>query len=107
MVDAEIKQPIGDSRNIIFKPDGIKLGWSVLAIIASIGLGLYVSNIISPLQKDISILIQDQNGTEKNMKNIEQEFRTHILQCMKESTDIKSSIVDVERSLELHKVHTE
>lgn len=29
--------------------DGVKLGWNIMAIIASIGLALYVSSVVSPL----------------------------------------------------------
>lgn len=46
--------------------DGVRLGWNVLAVIATIGLGLYVSNIVTPirtdiltLQKEVEQLIED------------------------------------------------
>ena len=49
--------------------DGVKLGWNVLAIMASIGLGLYVTSMVSPIkieQDNQRILI------EKTTKILEQ-----------------------------------
>jgi len=33
--------------------DGVRLGWNVLALLASVGLGLYVSSIVSPLENEL------------------------------------------------------
>lgn len=33
--------------------DGLKLGWNVLAIVAALGLGLYVTSIVAPMKDAI------------------------------------------------------
>lgn len=33
--------------------DGVKLGWNVLALVATFGLGLYVSSIVTPLEVEV------------------------------------------------------
>jgi len=102
----EITQDKGNSRDIIFNPDGIKLGWSVLAIIASIGLGLYVSNIVQPLKKDLENLAAQYKKVDKKEQELRKDFGNHILQCTKENAEIRTEIVNVERKLEIHEANT-
>lgn len=44
-----LSQSETDSK-IRVKSDGVKLGWNVMAIVASVGLGLYVSSVVSPIR---------------------------------------------------------
>lgn len=39
-----------DSKSVEVERDGIKLGWNLLAILATLGIGLYVASIIAPIQ---------------------------------------------------------
>ncbi|NOQ30271.1 MAG: hypothetical protein GQ570_04015 [Helicobacteraceae bacterium] len=51
--------------DVAVERDGIKLGWNVLALIASVGLGFYVSAIITPITRDVATLMTDHKATQK------------------------------------------
>ncbi len=53
---------VEDSNDIAVYSDGIKIGWKILAIIASVGLALYVSSVVSPLQAAITSLEEKQKA---------------------------------------------
>jgi hypothetical protein len=65
---------LSDSENdnkIHVGSDGVKLGWNVLAILASLGLGLYVSSIVSPLETEIR---RTENNYKKELSVLEKEL---------------------------------
>ncbi len=45
--------------------DGVKLGWTVLAGLASIGLGLYIAMVITPIRKDLDNIGSDMTNCKK------------------------------------------
>lgn len=46
--------PLRSGTTIRVEPNGIRLGWNVLALLATLGLGLYVTSVVSPIVSKLS-----------------------------------------------------
>lgn len=51
-----LSSKITSNDNIQVERNGLRLGWSVTAMLAAIGLGLYISSIVTPLDARLSRL---------------------------------------------------
>ncbi len=73
--------------------DGVKLGWNVLAIMASIGLGLYVTSIVSPIR-------HTQAAIQSNLNMLNQEFQDHADHIISDHAKYSIAITQQEKDIE-------
>ena len=60
--------PSFDTKSIAIQSDGAKLAWSVLAFLASLGLGLYISSVVSPIKNSVAALERDMVTCQGNTR---------------------------------------
>jgi hypothetical protein len=58
--------------------DGVKIGWTILAAGASIGLGLYIATIVTPIKKDLETLTNSLNNCTNGQTNLSNTVLAHI-----------------------------
>lgn len=75
-----------NDHNVEVEKDGVRLGWNVLAIIASLGLGLYVSSIVSPLEDALKRInqvlseeLEDQKEFQIEQSRTNKDLREHVI----------------------------
>jgi hypothetical protein len=73
-----------DSKSVEVERNGVKLGWNILAILATVGLGLYVTSIIAPLKIELSHAIANISQTQEDLKenqridsNVHEQFKIY------------------------------
>ncbi len=70
-----------NGKSVEVERDGIKLGWNVLAIMASLGLGLYVTSIVSPIKIQQEALRTDVNHLHDTLDAYNGNFNDARNQC--------------------------
>lgn len=58
--------------------DGVKIGWTILAAGASLGLGLYIATIVTPIKKDLETLTNSSNDCKQNQTTLANTVLSHI-----------------------------
>jgi hypothetical protein len=69
--------------------DGVKIGWTILAAGASLGLGLYIATIVTPIKKDLETLTNSLNGCQQSQTNLANTVLAHISESNVKLDNIK------------------
>jgi hypothetical protein len=60
------------------QPDGIVVGWKVAVILAAFGLGLYVTQVVSPIRKDLDYLMKAQDAEQVKHKEENEQLNARL-----------------------------
>jgi len=66
------------SSTIKVERDGIRLGWNVLAVLATIGLGLYVSSVITPIVNRVEKLEEARRELTADLVTLQGAYTEHV-----------------------------
>jgi short-subunit dehydrogenase len=102
--------PSQGGTSIKVSADGVKIGWTILATGASIGLGLYIATIVTPIKKDLDTLSLSMAACQKlqgEINNSMIEHKSAALEKLQQLKDEQSKLCDrikaCEHSQLLHK----
>lgn len=70
--------------------DGVKIGWTILAAGASIGLGLYIATIVTPIKKDLEFLTSSLHTCNQGQTTLANTVLAHIAESNIKLENIKS-----------------
>ncbi len=82
-----------ETTSVQVERDGVRLGWNVLAIMASLGLGLYVTSIIAPLK-------QTQITIQKDLVQLHKTFQNHADHILDDHANYGYAIKEQEKDIE-------
>lgn len=61
-------------EGVSVQEDGVKIGWRVFALLAAVGVGLYVTSVINPIEKRVEDNARTIAGLSERISNTEREL---------------------------------
>jgi|PlaIllAssembly_1097288.scaffolds.fasta_scaffold01438_7 hypothetical protein len=78
------------SSSVKVSTDGVKIGWTILAVGASIGLGLYIATIVTPIKKDLDTLMSNTSTCQKGLMELSNSFIQHNAASAEKITQLRA-----------------
>ena len=59
------------SKEVKVEQDGLKLGWHIVLLIVTAGLGVYAASYVAPLKQDIAVMKRDISYLKKEVGRLD------------------------------------